>query len=107
MCRCGDVDVEMCRCSNVRICGCGAVDIWVCMVVSHSTSITAGLIKSHDVITSEFLDSKAWHGGMEHNASCILKCIYCTACDYMLTAILVSQAARPPKHLIISLVPPE
>jgi hypothetical protein len=77
------------------------------MVVSHSTSITAGLIKYHNVVTSECLDNKVWHGGIEHNASCILKCMYCTTCDYMLAAILISQAARPPKHLIISLVPPE
>jgi hypothetical protein len=77
------------------------------MVVAHSTSITAGLIKYHDVITSECVDSKVWHGGMEHNASCILKYIYCTACDYMLAVILISQAARPSKHHFISLVPSE
>ena len=51
--------------------------------------------------------NKVWQGGMEHNASGIHKYIYCTACDYMLAVILISQAARPSKHHIVSLVPSE
>ena len=77
------------------------------MVMSNSAHTTAGLLKHHDIITSECLDGKVWHGGVELKSSCILKCIYCTACDYMLEAILEPQAARPPEHLMVSLVPLE